>query len=117
MPKKIVVIEDDNDILDLMQYILEDEGYQVFAADQAGNVDAIAEHQPALVLLDDRLPGEYGHAVCSRIKSNPHTKHIPVVLVSATRDLEKVAFDCKADDFLPKPFDLKDLLNVVKQYA
>jgi two-component system, OmpR family, phosphate regulon response regulator PhoB len=117
MPKKIVVIEDDNDILDLIQYILEDEGYQVLPAGQTGNVDAIAAHQPDLVLLDDRLPGEYGHVMCSRIKSNPRTQNIPVVLVSATRDLEKVAFDCKADDFLPKPFDLDDLLTLVKQYT
>lgn len=117
MPKKIVVIEDDNDILDLMQVILEDEGYQVLASEQVRNIDVIAEHQPALILLDDRLPGEYGHVICKRIKSNLRTKHIPVVLVSATRDLEKVAFDCKADDFLPKPFDLKDLLSLVKRYA
>jgi two-component system phosphate regulon response regulator PhoB len=117
MPKKIVVIEDDNDILDLIQYILEDEGYQVLPAKQTGNIDTIAEHQPDLILLDDRLPGEYGNILCSRIKSNPGTKHIPVVLVSAARDLERVAFNCKADDFLPKPFDLKDLLNLVKQYA
>lgn len=117
MRKKIVVIEDDNDILDLIQYILEDEGYQVLKSNKPEHIDVIAEHQPSLVLLDDRLPGEYGHAICQRIKSNPHTQHIPVVLVSATRNLEKVAFDCRADDFLTKPFDLTDLLSLVKQYA
>jgi DNA-binding response OmpR family regulator len=117
MEKKILVIEDDNDILDLFQYILEDEGYKVWASDHSEHIEVIAEHRPNLVLLDDRLPGEYGHVICSRIKADPRTKNIPVVLVSATRDLEKLAFDCKADDYLPKPFDLKDLVKLVKQYA
>jgi len=117
MQRKVLVIEDDNDILDLLQYILEDEGYRVWASKHSEHIDTIVEHQPDLVLLDDRLPGEYGHVICSRIKTDPRTKNIPVVLVSATRNLEKVAFDCKADDFLPKPFDLKDLVKVVKQYT
>lgn len=117
MDKKILVIEDDNDILDLLQYILEDEGYHVWASGRGEHIEVIAEHQPNLVLLDDRLPGDYGNVICSRIKADPRTSSIPVVLVSATRDLEKVAFDCKADDFLPKPFDLKDLVKVVKQYV
>lgn len=117
MHKKIVVVEDDNDILDLMQYILEDEGYQVLAAGKVENVDAIMEHQPDLILLDDRMPGEFGNSICAKIKTNPDTQHIPVILVSATRNLERVAFECKANDFLPKPFDLDELLTLVKQYA
>lgn len=117
MHKKIIVIEDDDDILDLMQYVLEDEGYLVWASDRSEHVDVIAEHQPDLVLLDDRLRDDYGHVICSRIKSHPRTKHIPVILVSATRNLDKVAEDCNADDFLPKPFDLYDLLKLVKQYT
>jgi len=117
MSKKIVVIEDDDDILELMQYILEDEGYQVLASNKFERLDTIIQQQPDLVLLDDRMPGEYGHVICSRIKSNPRTKDIPVILVSATRDLSQIAHDCHADSFLPKPFDLNELLNLVKQYA
>ena len=117
MHKKIIVIEDDNDILVLLQYILEDEGYQVLPLLQSEPLSTIVEHQPSLILLDDRLPGEYGHILCSKIKADPKTTSIPVVLVSATRNLEKIALDCQADDYLPKPFDLKDLLKIVKAYA
>jgi DNA-binding response OmpR family regulator len=117
MHKKIIVIEDDTDILDLLQYILEDEGYQVLPSLQSESLSTIIEQKPCLVLLDDRLPGEYGHVLCSKIKADPQTTAIPVILVSATHNLEKLAKDCKADDYLPKPFDLKDLLKLVKAYA
>jgi CheY-like chemotaxis protein len=117
MSKRIVVIEDDDDILELMQCILEDEGYQVLASNKFERLDAIAQQQPDLVLLDDRMPGEFGHVICSLMKSNPPTKHIPVILISATRDLDQIAHDCNADSFLPKPFDLNELLTLVKQYA
>lgn len=79
--QKNIVIEEDDDILDLIQYILEDEGYPVLASDRPEHIDVIAEHQPDLVLLDDCLQFEYGHVICSRIKAPPHTKHIPVILV------------------------------------
>lgn len=117
MPKKIVVIEDDDDILELMRYILEDEGYHVLASNKFERLDSIAQHQPDLVLLDNRMPGEHGHVICSRIKSHLPTRHIPVILISAACDLDQIAQSCNADSFLTKPFDLNDLLSLVKQYA
>jgi two-component system, OmpR family, phosphate regulon response regulator PhoB len=117
MHKKIIVIEDNNDILDLMQYILEDEGYLVLPLGQAEPLNTLKEQRPDLVLLDDRLPGEYGHVLCAKLKANPETQEIPVILVSAARNLEQIAYECKADDFLPKPFDLKDLIAMVKHYV
>jgi DNA-binding response OmpR family regulator len=117
MLKKIIVIEDDNDILDLMQYILEDEGYQVLPSSRTEPLATVLEHRPNLVLLDDRLPDEFGHQFCARLKANPETASIPVILVSATRNLHQVAIDCKADGYLTKPFDLHELVNLVKEYA
>ena len=117
MTKKIIVIEDDNDILDLMQYILEDEGYQVIPSNRVEPLSTIIDHQPNLILLDDRLRNGFGRTLCAEIKSRPDTVHIPVVLVSATRDLAKVALDSKADCYLAKPFDISDLISMVKQYA
>lgn len=117
MPKKILVIEDDNDILDLIQYILEDEGYQVLPSNKIEPITAVISYQPDLVLLDNRLADGFGHKLCENIKSHPATKAIPVILVSATRDLEMVAKDCNADTYLTKPFDLQQLINIVKEYA
>jgi len=117
MPKKILVIEDDNDILDLIQYILEDEGYHVLPSNKIEPITAVINYQPDLVLLDDRLAEGFGHKLCANIKAHPATRGIPVILVSATRDLEMIAKDCNADTFLAKPFDLYQLVNIVKEYA
>jgi len=117
MPKKILVIEDDNDILDLIQYILEDEGYQVLPSNKLEPITAVINYQPDLILLDDRLSNGFGHKLCEKIKSDPLTMNIPVILVSATRNLEMVAKDCNADTFLTKPFDLHQLVDIVKEYA
>jgi two-component system, OmpR family, phosphate regulon response regulator PhoB len=117
MSKKIIVIEDDNDILDLMQYILEGEGYQVIASNYAGPLSDIIKHKPNLILLDDRLRDGSGRALCAEIKSRPDTTHIPVVLVSATTDLAKVAQESKANTYLTKPFNISDLISVVKKLA
>jgi DNA-binding response OmpR family regulator len=117
MPKKILVIEDDNDILDMMQYILEDEGYHVLPSSKAEPIATIIKNQPDLILLDDRLPEDSGHNLCARIKSHPETTAIPVILVSATNDLKRVAKECNADNYLTKPFDLHELVMLVKKYA
>lgn len=117
MSKKIIVIEDDRDILDMMQYILEDAGYQVLPSNEAEPIEAIIEQQPDLILLDERLAEIPGHELCRHIKTHPLTRWIPVVMVSAARDLDKIADHCLADSYLPKPFDLDALVGLVKTYA
>lgn len=116
MSKKILIIEDDHDILDMMQYILEDEGYDVVAYDQAGSIEYIIQIEPALILLDERLPEKPGHLLCALIKTHPLTENIPVIMTSAVMHLEKIVDDCKADDYIKKPFDLEDLTSVVNSY-
>jgi DNA-binding response OmpR family regulator len=117
MPKKILVIEDDDDILDMMQYILEDEGFEVIASNKVELLTSIIKSQPDLILLDDRLPEDSGHNLCANIKSHPETTTIPVILISATANLNQVAKDCNADTYLTKPFDLYELVKLVKNYV
>jgi len=117
MNKQIVIIEDDRDILDMIKYILADEGYDVAGFDRLEGVQRIIEQQPSVVLLDNRLADGYGNAFCATLKSNPVTKNIPVILVSASGNLEEIARQCNADAFLPKPFDLQDLIKIVEQYS
>ena len=117
MNKQIVIIEDDRDILDLIQYILIDEGYNVTCYDKIESLEEIVVQQPSVILLDNRLADGYGNIFCATLKSNPSTKDIPVVLVSASGDLEQIAKDCNADAFLAKPFDLHDLIKIVKHYS
>jgi len=117
MNKNIAVIEDDRDILDLIEYILTDEGYNIKLYDRIAPIDHIITQQPAVILLDNRLANGFGTALCLSLKSNEKTQHIPVILVSASSDIQKIAADCGADAFLPKPFDLDELIKLVKRYA
>ena len=117
MHKRILLIEDEKNILELMEMTLGDEGYDVFAINHYEPVDYIIEFAPNVVLLDVRLSDGYGHLLCKDLKENPLTSAITVILVSGAGNLEKIAHDYKADDYLSKPFSADELVNIVKQYA
>jgi DNA-binding response OmpR family regulator len=117
MNKRILLLEDEKDILELIQEILEEEGYNVIAFNHYESVEEIIEFAPQLILLDIRLSNGYGHLLCGDLKANPKTSHIPVILVSGAGNLEKIARDYNADNFLAKPFDMEDLIGMVKQYV
>jgi DNA-binding response OmpR family regulator len=116
MSKRILLLEDEEKILELIQEILEAEGYNVIAFKHYESVEEIIEFAPELILLDIRLSDGYGHLLCEDLKSNPRTSHIPVILVSGADNLEKIAQDYKADNYLSKPFSVDELVNMVKQY-
>ena len=117
MNNKIVLIDDDKDILDVVQFILADEGYDVVSYDHLIQLEEIITQQPAVILLDNRLGSGYGYEFSIALKSNEHTKHIPVILVSASEGLEQIAKKCNADAFLSKPFDLTAFVKLVKHYC
>jgi DNA-binding response OmpR family regulator len=117
MPPKIIIIEDDPDILDIMTYILSEEGYEVLAATNSKPLDEVHLHQPKLILMDNRLTDGFGKDVCRELKNNPSTRHFPVVLVSASAGIEQMARESEADGYLKKPFDLVELTELVKRFA
>jgi len=114
--KKVIVVEDNRDILDLMQYILEDEGYEVISSIDGSVLSNVEQHDPALIILDNSLTTEKGSNICRTLKSNPSTAKYPIILVSAMNEIEDIAKECLADACLPKPFDINELIAVVKQY-
>jgi DNA-binding response OmpR family regulator len=117
MRNRIVVIEDDKDILDMIDYILEDEGYVVNKFDHLVQIETLTKLEPSLILLDNKLAEGFGNTLCLLIKSQPAAKHIPVILVSASSSLAQVAEKCMADGYLTKPFDIEDLLDIVKRHS
>jgi DNA-binding response OmpR family regulator len=117
MNKNIVIVDDDADILEVVKYILDEEGYHVTLFDHLADVGEIAEKQPSVILLDNKLAGVYSDSLCVALKTDDTTKLIPVILVSAADNLEQIAHRVKADAFLPKPFDLDDLISLVKQHS
>lgn len=114
---KIVIIEDEPDIVEVISYNLRREGFQVVSAVSGGEgLNMVRDLSPALVVLDLMLPGIDGLSVCRQIKSDPITSDIPVIIVSAKGEESDVVIGLGlgADDYLPKPFSPRELLARVK---
>ena len=113
----ILVIEDDRQIRRVVQGYLEQAGYHVLTAMDGDTGLALAQHErPALVVLDLMLPGLDGWEATKRIKSQPETRHIPVIALSAhamTGNREK-ALAAGCDDFDTKPVEMPRLLSKVR---
>lgn len=117
MKGKILVAEDDQAIVEVMKIILQDADYTVFTADNSININHILTYEmPHLILLDIWLSGENGGDIAHSIRNNESTKHIPVIMVSANNETEKIAKEVGAVDFLQKPFNIEDLLAAVAKH-
>ena len=117
MSKKILIIDDDNDILHLMSYLLNEEGYSVKSSTTGKILSKLEKIKPDLILLDCWLGGVFGDDLCREIKCNPLFKHIPIIMVSAIKNLDFISKQCKAEAYIEKPFDINHLSDMVKQYC
>jgi DNA-binding response OmpR family regulator len=110
--KKILVVDDDVDILTVVQLVLENNDFEVQAISKWQQIYAmIGEFNPDLILLDVSLGTQDGRNICKQLKSSPDTMHIPVILFSANLNVEKNVEECLADSFIAKPFDINDLIQ------
>lgn len=116
MRKRILVADDDPGLGDMLQMMLEDAGYEVEIQVDGQAVQQMKEPFPDLLLLDIRLSGTDGRTICEQIKSQEATHHIPIIILSAHKDTRRMARDAGADDFLTKPFEMKDLLALVAKH-
>jgi DNA-binding response OmpR family regulator len=108
--KKVLICDDDDGIVDVAQIILQERGYTVQTLTQSGDIfDKVKSFDPNLILLDLWMPEMNGEEITRSLKANTNTQHIPIVIVSASRDTEKVARKVGADDFISKPFDIIEL--------
>ena len=117
MKKQILVADDNPAILDALKIMLEEEGYKVETTVDGATVKGLKEPLPDLLLLDIWMSGIDGRDICKLLKSSAATKHIPVIMVSATKDIEQIAKDSGADDFISKPFQMEQLLAMVAKYV
>lgn len=117
MKKKIIVADDDNDIVNVLTIMLEDAGYEVRSTDNDHLLKMVSDYLPNLLLLDIWMGGMDGGDVCKHLKSQKTTKDIPIILISANHDTQKIAQEAGADDFIAKPFDMDDLLKKVAKYC
>jgi len=115
--KQIFVVEDEQDLVELLTYNLEKEGFRVLSClrgDEA--LKKIPEKTPDLVLLDLMLPGADGITVCKTLKADPRTSRIPIVMLTAKgEESDKiVGLELGADDYIAKPFSVKELVARLK---
>lgn len=116
MKKRILVADDDTAIVDALQMMLDFEGYDVKTAIDGAEVRALKNHLPDLILLDIWMSGDDGQEICRLLKSQKHTRHIPIILISASKEVEKSAREAGADDFISKPFEMAELLHKVDMH-
>jgi len=114
MPKKIMIADDDPGIVDAIEMLLEFEGYEVLSTIDGSTVLDMKNELPDLLLLDIWMSGEDGRDICKKLKLSDITKNIPVIMVSASKDIKESAMAAGADDFLAKPFEMNDLLTKIK---
>ncbi len=115
--KRILIIDDDADIMLVLASVVEDAGYQVSTIDGGNYLEQIdAGALPDLILLDMLLSGQDGRQIARRLKEQATTRRIPIVMLSAHPDAQREALEAGADAFLAKPFDLDALLATIAAY-
>ncbi len=114
---KILVVDDDLDTQEFVKTLLEYEGYDVeTAANGQEALTAASTTKPDLIILDVRLPGMDGYEVCRRLKSQPDSRDIPIIIYSASfNHVEEKAREAGADDFIIKPFAIDAFLIKVRE--
>ena len=119
MGKKILVVDDEADILKVVSFRLAKKGYEVLeATDGPEALDVIRNKKPDLVLLDLALPTMSGYEVCKKVKEDEKLKHIPILFLTASHvdDIQKKMKGYKADGCLVKPFEPEDMLKKVEKF-
>jgi two-component system, OmpR family, response regulator VicR len=114
----ILVVEDDPQVARLIALILERHGRKCeIVADGQSALRRAKEMKPSMIFADLTIKGMAGDQLCSALKAQHDTRHIPYVVLSGDRDLAQKARQCGADDYMGKPFEFPDLIRLVDKYA
>jgi two-component system alkaline phosphatase synthesis response regulator PhoP len=122
--KKILLIDDDPDFVEAVKVIVENGGYDVTVAyDGEEGLEAVAAEKPDLIVLDVMMPVMNGHECCAKLKADPATAKIPIILLTAVADrvttstyTHRDMLESEAEDYMPKPVEPKELLNLIKNW-
>jgi two-component system phosphate regulon response regulator PhoB len=116
MPEKILVIEDDEAILQVLETILNHHNFNVTGISKTDDIiESIGIYNPDIIITDYLLNGLNGGKICQIIKSNAETCHIPVILLTAFIDFAALHGNFGFDGFISKPFEIDDLLKVIRK--
>lgn len=113
--KKLMIADDDRGIVDFLTILLEFEGYEVSSFSNGSTLLNMTGELPDLLLLDIWMSGVDGRDICKHLKQQPHSSHLPILMISASKDIEQSAMDAGANGFLAKPFEMAELLQTIQQ--
>ncbi|WP_316850509.1 response regulator [Pedobacter agri] len=117
MTRKLLICDDDIDIVEMLEVVLDDSHLEVITeTDSKKMLQLIAEVSPHLVLMDLWMPVISGDEILKNMRENKELSSIPVLIMSAAQDGKKVAMDAGADGYISKPFDVDILLRKVKEF-
>ena len=112
--RKIIIFDDDEDILSICSYVLEEQGWEVHGFTDCNNVvEKVSGIHPNVILMDNWIPDAGGIIATQTLKSNERLKNIPVIYFSANSDIQLLASHAGAESYLAKPFDLHQLEQVI----
>ena len=113
--RKIIIFDDDEDILSICSYVLEEQGWEVHGFTDCNNVaEKVSGIQPDVILMDNWIPDAGGIIATQTLKSSEKLKNIPVIYFSANSDIQLLASHAGAESYLAKPFDLHQLEQVIR---
>ncbi|HEY0054757.1 MAG TPA: response regulator [Pedobacter sp.] len=114
--KKVLLIEDDEDIRLILGMILKDDGIDVIESDSLEVISHLETIKPDLILMDNSLRDGSGSEACKKLKNDATTSHFPIILISAAADLSTITKECLADGFIEKPFNLTDFVSILSGF-
>jgi DNA-binding response OmpR family regulator len=118
MSKKIIIYDDDTDLLEVCSLILEAKNFAVVTKDKCTEIlSDIMEHSPDVILMDNWIPDIGGVKATRLVKNSGNFSHIPVIFFSANNNVNELAIEAGADYFLQKPFDISELESIVANAA
>lgn len=116
MAKRILIFDDDIDILSICSYILEELGWEVHTSTNCNNiVEKVRNVTPDVILMDNWIPDTGGIVATQTLKNDKELKNIPVIYFSANNDIQSLAKQAGADSYLEKPFDIEELENIINR--
>lgn len=113
MKKKVLIIENDQDIRHIVEFILGEQGFTTMSMPEPENLSAILLFAPDVILLDEYINSKPGHRLCRKIKQVPDLAAVPVIILSTANDIELIAAECEANDYISKPFDVEHMVDKV----
>jgi CheY-like chemotaxis protein len=115
MDKKVLILDDDLDILQICTIVLRKKGFNVATLNNSSNIlDNVRGYLPDVIIMDNWIPGPGGIEATRQLKNDPDLRDIPVIFFSANSNVTQLARDAQADYFLQKPFDISELEAIVQ---